>query len=310
MASILDEIFAGYEEYCKSHFIFDLLDLGIYYYFIRRSQAFLAIVELFWTGSWATPTRILFFINRYQVFAWQIFHTFVVRSVLPPFNSKIDLPVLFLGICVLAVSCRLWLHNLIGISGYYSLALRSDPHSSLPPAISVVLLVDLIISLRIYGLYNRARWVATLLGIMLLGTIAGQAYIVAVFSPDFILTPLPFSKNIVVCNPISTDHLYLALLPGLGFDTVVLMLALARGLLHIQRLRGVGARGSNIVHVLTRDSASYFLVILLIYTVLTISWVKLPGVESFTTFGYGYAMISVAGSRMLLNLKRESIPSK
>ncbi|KAJ8507421.1 hypothetical protein ONZ45_g10213 [Pleurotus djamor] len=143
---------------------------------------------------------------------------------------------------------------------------------------------------------------------MLLATTAVQAYIIlAGFPPDFILTPLPFSNTIVACRTISAEHLYLAVIPGLGFDILALTLVLARGLLHIQRLRGVGARGSNIVHVLTRDSASYFFIILLIDTALIISWVKLPGVETFITFGFGYSMISVAGSRMLLNLKRESM---
>ncbi|KAJ8480900.1 hypothetical protein ONZ45_g7518 [Pleurotus djamor] len=161
---------------------------------------------------------------------------------------------------------------------------------------------------------------------MLPATITVQSYVLARFSPDFISIPLPFSKNIVPCNPSSTEHLYLALIPGLVFDTLVLTLALVRGLIHIQRQRVVGFRGSNIVRVLTRDSASYFLVyalmiiflwllsqlrpsILLIYTSLIISWVKSPGVEAFATFGYGLATISVAGSRMLFNLKRESTSS-
>ncbi|KAJ8507419.1 hypothetical protein ONZ45_g10214 [Pleurotus djamor] len=176
-------------------------------------------------------------------------------------------------------------------------------------SILVVLVINLILSLRIYGLYGRVRWVFVLLGFMIVGTVAVQAYAVAVLSPNFTLIPLPFSKNVVVCTPSSMDHLILALIPGLGFDTLALTLVLIRGLLHMQRLRGVGAKGSNIVHILTRDSASYFVVILIIDAALVVSF-KLPGVESFITFGYCYVMISIAGSRMLLNLKRESIVSE
>ncbi|KAJ8507422.1 hypothetical protein ONZ45_g10212 [Pleurotus djamor] len=303
MNPFLDQIIAGYEQYYNTQYAqISSLTFMTWEYLITLSDE----IELFWVGTQClyqitvedgsnTSDGAVEYSNPYPLLHRTkslLGRSFTPLLYVPSFlDLDIGLHASLIGAHLSTVSCQAWFHYIIGIS-----------------ALTVVCSVNLILSLRIYGLYGRARWVAILLGTILSATTAVQAYIVAQFSPDFILIPLPFSKNIVACDPISTAHLYLALIPGLGFDALALTLVLVRGLLHIQRQRGVGSRGSTIVRVLTRDSASYFMIIVLIYTALTISWVKSPGIEAFTTFGYGLAMISVAGSRMLLNLKRESMP--
>ncbi|KAJ8502959.1 hypothetical protein ONZ45_g11282 [Pleurotus djamor] len=271
MSSLPNYVLAGYLQYYSTHYAqISSMTFLTWDYAITFSDE----VELFWSGRWNNPMRILFFINRYQAFAWQILHTIGV------FRDK----------------RQVWIHHLIGVS-----------------AIFLIVPINSILSLRIYGLYGRPRWLAILLGTMLLAAAAIQMYIIARF--EFVLVPMPFLEY-ASCFPALT-HLYLAMIPAVGFDIPALVLVLLRGISHMRRQEGVGFRPSSLVRVMTRDSVWYFIMlstylgdrrILLIYAASAVAWVKLPAVDGFITFGYGFSMISVAGSRMLLNLKRETVP--
>ncbi len=59
--------------------------------------------------------------------------------------------------------------------------------------------VQLILSIRVYGLYGRANWIAGLLAVLFLAATAGELYIVIKLSLNAVSVPLPFS-NITICE--------------------------------------------------------------------------------------------------------------
>ncbi|KAJ8693583.1 hypothetical protein PTI98_008564 [Pleurotus ostreatus] len=169
----------------------------------------------------------------------------------------------------------------------------------------MIIPIQLILFLRVYGLYNNAKWIVGFLAVLFLASMAGELYVVIKLSPGMTRIVLPFS-NIVLCQPNSgaVSYLYLGLIPAIAFDIPVFLLVLLRGISHLGTQKNADFKGSNIVRLLTRDSTLYFLVILVVYIGLAISWIKLPGVEAFITFGYGFSIVSVTASRMLINLKK------
>ncbi|KAF4564723.1 hypothetical protein EYR36_002662 [Pleurotus pulmonarius] len=116
---------------------------------------------------------------------------------------------------------------------------------------------------------------------------------------------LPLS-DIVVCEAIpgTVLHLYLGLIPAVAFDTSALLLVLVRGMSYIRTRKTAGFKGSTLLRVLMRDSILYFLVILVVYLALIIALIKLPGTETFITFGYAFSITSITATRMLINLKK------
>ncbi|KDQ31863.1 hypothetical protein PLEOSDRAFT_1081272 [Pleurotus ostreatus PC15] len=138
---------------------------------------------------------------------------------------------------------QVWVHNLVTLS-----------------CLSLIIPVHSILGFRVYGLYNREKWIAWFLAILLLGSTAAELYVCVMLSPELLRTALPFS-NIVVCEAIrgSVSHLYMGLIPAVAFDTSALILVLVRGITYIRTQRIAGYRRSTLLHVLMRDSILYFL---------------------------------------------------
>ncbi len=70
--------------------------------------------------------------------------------------------------------------------------------------------VQLILFLRVYGIYNRAKWIVGFFTVLLLAAMIAQLYIVIKLSPEVTPIPLPF-LHIVACQPTpgAVTHLYL-----------------------------------------------------------------------------------------------------
>ncbi|KAF4586878.1 hypothetical protein EYR40_010895 [Pleurotus pulmonarius] len=124
----------------------------------------------------------------------------------------------------------------------------------------MIIPVQLILSLRVYGLYNRAKWIAGFLAVLILASSAAELYVVIKLSPEMTRIALPFS-DIIACEPTpgAVSHLYLGLIPAIAFDTPAFLLVLLRGVSHLRTQKNVGFRGSNLVRLLMRDSILYFL---------------------------------------------------
>lgn len=264
----MDRIVTGHRQYYATQYVhLSSFTVLLWDYIITLPDE----VELFWAGKWSYP-RVLFFVNRYQAIGWQVLHT---MGVFIPSS----LPKQF---------CQVWIHNLITLS-----------------CLSLIIPVHSILSFRVYGLYNREKWIAWFLAMLLLGSTAAELYVSVMLSPDLMRTALPFS-NIVVCETIhgSVSHLYIGLISAAAFDTSALILVLVRGITYTRTQRIAGYKRSTLLHVLMRDSILYFLIILAVYLALTIALIKLPGIETLITFGYGFSITSITATRMLFNLKR------
>ncbi|KAF4583437.1 hypothetical protein EYR38_002188 [Pleurotus pulmonarius] len=136
-----------------------------------------------------------------------------------------------------------------------------------------------------------------------------QLYIVVKLSPEVTPIVLPF-LHIVACQPTpgAVTHLYLGSVTTILPDIAAFLLVLLRGITRLRVQKTVGLGGSSLVRLLMRDSILYFLTIVMVYTVIIISFVKFSVTESFMTFGYGFSVISIAASRMLINLRKHRNP--
>lgn len=70
--------------------------------------------------------------------------------------------------------------------------------------------VQLILSFRVYGLYNRAKWIIGFFTVLLLAAITAQLYVVIKLSPEVTPIVIPF-LHIIACQPTTgaVSHLYL-----------------------------------------------------------------------------------------------------
>ncbi|KDQ31869.1 hypothetical protein PLEOSDRAFT_1100395 [Pleurotus ostreatus PC15] len=169
--------------------------------------------------------------------------------------------------------------------------------------------VQLILAFRVYGLYNRAKWIIGFFAVLLLAAIAVQLYIVIKLSPKGTPISLPFLR-IIACQPTpgAVSHLYLGPITTICPDIAAFLLVFLRGMSHLRVQKAVGFGGSTLIRLLMRDSILYFMMIMMVYTVIIISYVKFSVIESFITFGYGFSVISIAASRMLINLRKHRNP--
>ncbi|KAG9227183.1 hypothetical protein PLEOSDRAFT_1106209 [Pleurotus ostreatus PC15] len=189
-------------------------------------------------------------------------------------------------------SCQAWGHHIIEATGT-----------------SIVFCVHLILAFRIYGLYGRSRWITIFLAIMLLATLSGEIYVAIRLAPNFTRIPLPFMVNMFVCLPSESVDTSLFFVPAIAFDIVALVLVVARGVSHMRMQRNYGFTGSSIMRIMLRDSVLHFLIILVVYIALAVSWIKLEIAQRFLLHGYAVSAISMTATRMLLNLKREALRS-
>ncbi|KAL4264479.1 hypothetical protein AB1N83_003534 [Pleurotus pulmonarius] len=269
MSSIQDLITTVYRQYYITQCVhFSSLTFLLWDYIVTFTDE----VELFWTGKWSYP-RVLFFVNRYQAIGWQMVHTVGVLTVTKPGFERVG---------------HVWMHNMIIIS-----------------AVSGIIPIQLILSFRVYGLYNRAKWIIGFFAVAILATTAAQLYLVIKFSPAVTQISIPFLK-ISACQPTpgTTSHLFIAPIPALVFDVPAFLLVLLRGVSHLRAQRNIGFRGAALIRLLVRDSIQYFLIIVVAYSGSIIAFIKLPDIETFATFTYTASIISVSGSRMLINLRK------
>ncbi|KAF4564721.1 hypothetical protein EYR40_010893 [Pleurotus pulmonarius] len=172
-------------------------------------------------------------------------------------------------------------------------------------AVSGIIPIQLILSFRVYGLYNRAKWIIGFFAVAILATTAAQLYLVIKLSPAVTQISIPLLK-ISACHPTpgTTSHLFIAPIPALVFDVPASPLVLLRGVSHLRAQRNIGFRGAALIRLLVRDSIQYFLIIVVAYSGSIIAFIKLPDIETFATFTYTASIISVSGSRMLINLRK------
>ncbi|KAL4262735.1 SWIM-type domain-containing protein [Pleurotus pulmonarius] len=280
MSLFMDQITSSYHQlYATRYAQVSSLTLLVWDYFVTLPDE----EQLLWHGRWTYP-RALFFINRYQTIIWQIFNT--IAGFAPRNSQTLCVPPL------LNFQGQAWGHHIIEAAGT-----------------SIVFCVHLILAFRIYGLYGRSRWITIFLAIVLVATLSGEIYVAIRLAPNFTRIPLPFMVNMFVCLPSETVDTSLFFVPAIVFDIVALALVVARGVSHMRMQRNYGFTGSSIMRIMLRDSVLHFLIILVVYIALAVSWIKLDIAQRFLLHGYAVSAISMTATRMLLNLKREALRS-
>ncbi|KAJ8514990.1 hypothetical protein ONZ45_g7527 [Pleurotus djamor] len=228
----------------------------------------------FWSGQW-TYARVLFYLNRYQTMAWMIFN---IAAAFVPYKSE-----------------KAW-----------------GKHIAEASACCVLFGVQLILACRVYGLYRRDRRIAALLVALLTTNLITQIYLLLHFASDNPREILPWKPGVYTCmgSHGQPRGLFLSIIPSLVFDTAALSLVVLQGLSHIRSSKRVGLRGVGFMLQIMKDSVLHFVVILLVYVAIELAWFKLPNVQTYFVYSFGIPIISVAGTRILISLKRQSDVSR
>ncbi|KAJ8475204.1 hypothetical protein ONZ45_g15691 [Pleurotus djamor] len=247
----------------------------------------------FWSGQW-THARALFHLNRYQTMAWMIFN--VAVAFLPYKSDKLYVcPFLPYDSYAQYHERRLWGRHLAEAS-----------------ACCVLFSVQLILACRVYGIYRRDRRIAALLTFLLAANLFSQIYILLRFANDTPREALPWKPGVYTCmgSYSQPKGIFLSIIPSLVFDVGVLTLVLVQGVLHVRVSERVGLRGLGFMRRIMKDSVLHFIVILLVYVAMELAWFKLPNVQVFYAYSFGIPIISVAGTRILISLKKQSDVSR
>ncbi|KAJ8475210.1 hypothetical protein ONZ45_g15692 [Pleurotus djamor] len=142
--------------------------------------------------------------------------------------------------------------------------------------------------------------------------LAVQIYLLLHFAADSPRVALPWKPGEYTCTGGhgQPQGLFLSIIPSLVFDIAVLALVIIQGLSHIRTSRrNTGFLGVKFIRAIMTDSVAHFVVILLVYVAIELAWFKLPVVQTYFVYSFGVPIISVAGTRILINLKRQADPS-
>ncbi|EJD38180.1 hypothetical protein AURDEDRAFT_187844 [Auricularia subglabra TFB-10046 SS5] len=243
--------------------------------------------RLFWHGPWSW-LRFLFFLNRYSAIFVQLFNT----SSLMSSPSK--------EVRKFAIGFLLW------------------------TGVGEIFIVQAILCIRLNAMYDRQRTIVhSLLALFIstcTGTIATLAYQVARLHVSGKVTNSPPSSEVTACFvPVKVQDFALVSVPILTFDLVAVLLAMYKAYYHMTTKIAVNVSlkenvhvsahvqpawtGPRLLRVLIRDSMIYFIIICSVYILNILIWRLEETSLSLVATGWSLTLLSVAGSRMLLNLR-------
>lgn len=173
-------------------------------------------------------------------------------------------------------------------------------------------------------MYDRQRTIVlSLLALFIstcTGTIATLAYQVLRLHVFRKVTNAPPSSGVIACFvPVKVQDFALVSIPILTYDFVAVVLAIHKAYRHMTTKIAVNVSlkenvhvsahvqpawtGPRLLRVLIRDSMIYFITICSVYILNILIWRLEETSLSLVATGWSLTLLSVAGSRMLLNLR-------
>jgi len=188
-----------------------------------------------------------------------------------------------------------------------------------------VFVVQAILCFRLHALYGRSRRVlfglVTLFACTSIATIAALAHEIIVVNALGQTTNAPPLANLVTCTSFaSVKNFYVIAIPVLTFDGTAFAMAAYKAYVHFTDKSSVNVdvkdgvnisgrvkwrwSGSRLLNILVRDSILYFILISTIYIANVLIWRFGPSTLSIVATGWSLALLSIAGNRMLLSIRK------
>ncbi|KAI0767547.1 hypothetical protein C8Q74DRAFT_1449646 [Fomes fomentarius] len=165
--------------------------------------------------------------------------------------------------------------------------------------LSLTVAVDVVLVLRVYAMFNRDRVMLTVLVALFLAYVAGLCVLLSVSIPMMEFTP---PSCIVDSTPITFSLIWIL---ALAFETILFALTLVKFATWVMTHGHLGRQ--SILRVLVRDGTwAYAVVFCALVLSAAMSRMKKDDLAS-VTYPWVLAVISFAGSHLLLNLKKFAI---
>jgi len=163
--------------------------------------------------------------------------------------------------------------------------------------------IHTIVAMRVYALYNGKRWVGRFLWVASVLYLVSSTAIIAMAHVNVIPDLQPEHHQCVGSIP---SFLWAAWLPSIIFETILFILTLIAMIEHDNKRRSF----NTLTVILYRDGMLYFVVVSLCSLFSLLVWAfadpTLLGLARY----FALAIVNVAGSRLVLNLKSYSAEMK
>ncbi|KII95799.1 hypothetical protein PLICRDRAFT_34750 [Plicaturopsis crispa FD-325 SS-3] len=235
----------------------------IYDHFLSLDQE----VELIWKRKWSY-SKILFLIIRY------------------------------IGEAVLIANAVVFLSTDISRSVCRQYTIFQASASSV-----ILLLMQVTLQWRIHAMYRESRKILVFLCICFSVEIISMCVLLGLRMGTEIALSEPLGlPGVHICSFTKVPHfVYGFWIAVIAFETVLFSLALWVAIQHVWQVGTWSA--SHILHVLLRDSFSYFLVTLAGYIACAGVWIVDPSVKTEIPESFAFAFTVIMGARLMLNLR-------
>ncbi|KIJ29209.1 hypothetical protein M422DRAFT_269388 [Sphaerobolus stellatus SS14] len=155
--------------------------------------------------------------------------------------------------------------------------------------------------MRIWAVYKSqkilvANGILIILGLAAMGLVEGLSY--------RHLDPSNFHINTHICGPLNLpSYVYTFWIPPIILETVAFLLVLYKALEYYRSGVPKDWATARFMKAMTRYSVTYFLIVLVVYLGNFIIWKHLPIPAYELLLPLTFALPSIAGNRMLLNLR-------
>ncbi|KAI6022135.1 hypothetical protein BKA83DRAFT_680676 [Pisolithus microcarpus] len=178
------------------------------------------------------------------------------------------------------------------------------------PACFLVWLVQIILQLRLYALYNRSRKVLIFMGSGFLVEIMAMTAILVVANLTSGTSSEPIPGVKICTNEDTSNSFYVFWLPILCFEFLLCSLAVRAG---IQRSRDdisfiPLSNRVFLLDVLVKGNVGYFLVIFFVGVVNAVMWGALSPEWVEVPEGFPHAVAVIAGCRLILHIRNAASP--
>lgn len=179
------------------------------------------------------------------------------------------------------------------------------------PSCGVMWLVQAILQLRLYVLYDRSRRVLLFMGFVYVAEILAMAVILVTANLTSGSTNEPIPGLKLCTNTGLSNSFYIFWLPVLSFECILCSLAVWAG---VRRSRNDTSPISvsnkiRLLDVLIKGNVGYFLVIFLVSVVTAVMWGTLSEEWIEVPEGFPHAGTVIAGCRLILHIRDATTPA-
>jgi len=165
---------------------------------------------------------------------------------------------------------------------------------------------QVIMQIRIHAMYNQNRTLKIIISILFVLEISAELTmgIAKLVSDHVIIAPIPGLQNpLSFCDETIPKYFFAYPIPLMGFDSILLALALYKGYIHYWESPNKAWFGSRLVGVIVRDSILFFACGFTVNLLNVLIWALGP-YELFTLgTAWGITVPGLAATHVLINMR-------